>query len=258
MPVREANPQARAAARRALELDGRLADAHTVLGRCAQFDWDWIGAEQEYQEALRLNPNHGTSYLWYARLLRDQGRLDEDLTQIRKARAVDPLSAIIQVNIGWHFYSAARYDQALVEFDKALELTPDFLPTYNWRGRLFLAKNNIPEAIAEFEKAWAKTGDTPFALGNLGYAYARAGRTNEAWRILEKLKSISASGGNASFEMALVNFGLGEMDQAFVWFERSVESRDQDPRSWKIEPLLGDVVKDPRYAALLEKFGLDK
>jgi Flp pilus assembly protein TadD len=114
------------------------------------------------------------------------------------------------------------------------------------------------EAIAEFEKVRNKTSDTPYALGNLGYAYARAGRTNEARQILEKLKSLSASGSSASWEIAFVNQGLGDLDQAFIWYERSVESRDQDPRLWKIEPLMGDVVKDPRYAALLKKFGLDK
>jgi hypothetical protein len=92
----------------------------------------------------------------------------------------------------------------------------------------------------------------------LGYAYARAGRTNEARQILEKLKNISASGSSASYEIAFVNLGLGDLDQAFVWFERGAESRDLNPKSWKTDPLLADVVKDPRYAALLKKFGLDK
>ena len=96
------------------------------------------------------------------------------------------------------------------------------------------------------------------ALGRLGHAYARAGRTNEARQILEKLKSISAGGSSASWEIAFVNLGLSDLDQAFVWLERAVESRDQDPRAWKADPLLSDVVKDPRYAALLKKFGLDQ
>jgi hypothetical protein len=92
----------------------------------------------------------------------------------------------------------------------------------------------------------------------LGHAYGRAGRTGEARQIIEKLKGISASGSSASWEIALVNLGLGDLDQAFVWFERAAESRDLDPRYLKSDPLYGDVVKDPRYAALLKKFGLDK
>jgi len=259
VPVREANPKARATARRALELDGRLAEAHAVLGYCAQKDWDLVGAAQEYQEALRLNPNHATSHHWYSILLRELlGKNDEALAEIRKAQALDPLSPIIQNNIGRCLFYLGRYDDAFVEVDKALQLSPDFMLAHNMRGRLFLVQRKIPEAIAEFEKVQKKTGDTPLALGNLGYAYARAGRTNDARQILEKLKSISASGGNASFEIAFVNLGVGELDQTFIWLERAVESRDMDPRSLKTEPLLRDVIKNPRYAALLKKFGLDK
>ncbi len=258
VPRREANPRALAAARRALELDGRLAEAHAAIGYGALRDWDLVGAEREFQEALRLNPNHATSHQWYSILLGMFGKRDEAVVEIRKALALDPLSAVIQKDLGEHLNLAGRYDEALAEVDKSLKLSPDFVSAYGLRGRIFLVQKRIPEAIAEFEKVRNKTGDTPFALGNLGYAYARAGRTNEARQILEKLKSVSASGGNASIEVAFVNLGLGDLDQAFVWLERAVESRDQDPRAWKSDPLLGDVVKDPRYAALLKKFGLDK
>src|SRR2546426_397557 len=126
------------------------------------------------------------------------------------------------------------------------------------RGRAFLVRNKAPGAIAEFEAVREKTGDPPYVLGYLGLAYARAGQTNQAVQILEKLKSISASGGAASFAMAHVHLGLGELDRAFDWLERAADSRDEDPRPWKHDPLLVDVVKDPRYAALLKKFGLDK
>ncbi|MBI3414956.1 MAG: tetratricopeptide repeat protein [Verrucomicrobia bacterium] len=258
VPVREAILKARAAARRALELDGRLAEAHAVLGMCAEYDWDLVGAEQEYQEALRLNPNHGTGHAWYAGMLRDQGKRDEALAEIRKALAVDPLSAVIQSDMGYTLYSAGRYDEALVEADKSLKLAPDFLPAYSLRGRIFLAQKKISEAIAEFEKVRKKMGDTLSGLDGLAYAYARAGRTNEARQILEKLKSVSASGGSVSRSIAFVYLGLGEKDQSWVWLERAVESRNLAPRSWKFDPLMGDVVKDPRYAALLKKFGLDK
>ena len=165
---------------------------------------------------------------------------------------------MIQVTLGEYLSFAGRYDEGLVEVDKVLKLSRDFLPAYNLRGRIFLIQKKIPEAIAEFEKVRNKTGDTPFALGNLGVAYARAGRTDEARQILEKLKSISASGSAASWEIALVNLGLGDLDQTWVWLERGAESRDLDPRHLKIDPFMGDVVKDPRYAALLKKVGLDK
>ncbi len=253
--TREAIPKARAAARRALELDGRLAEAHAVLGTCAQYDWDWVGAEQEYQEALRY---HATSHHWYAILLADLERRNEALREIRKAQALDPLSAIIQSALGYQLFYAGRYDEALVESDKALKLSPDFPLAYFIRGNVFLMQRKFPEAIAEFEKGRKKTGDTPNYLGSLGYAYARSGRTNDAWQILEKLKSISASGSSASGPISSVYEGLGDLDQAFVWLERAVETGDVDPRPLRTEPLAADLVKDPRYAALLKKFGLDK
>src|SRR5439155_1937578 len=258
LPVRETNPKARAAARRALELDGGLAEAHAVLATCAESDWDWAAAEQEYQEALRLNPNHATSHHWYSLLLAKRGRFTEALAEIRKAQAMDPLSPVIQLVIGGTLYDLGRYDETLVEVDKALKLSPDFLPVYKVRGQVFLVQKKTPEAIAEFEKAREKTGDTPYILGYIGLAYARAGQTNQARQILEKLKSVSASGGAASFAMAHVHLGLGELDQAFAWLERAADSREEDPRSWKYNPLLVNVVKDPRYAELLKKFGLDK
>ena len=258
VPVREAIPKARAAARRALELDGRLAEAHTVLGYCALNDWDLLGAEREYQEALRLNPNHATSHQWYGELLLDQGKNEQALAEIRQAHALDPLSPIILCTIGKCLYYSGSYDEALVEVDKALKLSPDFLFAYRLRGVIFLVQKKTLEAIAEFDKVRKQTGDTPYALGLLGHAYARTGRTNEARQILDKLKSISAQGGRASGEIAFVNLGLGELDQTWIWLERAVERRDEDPRVWKILPLMGDVVKDPRYAALLKKFGLDK
>ena len=258
LPVRETNPKARAAARRALELDGRLAEAHAVLAQCAESDWDWATAEQEYQEALRLNPNHATSHHWYSLLLANREKFTEALAEIRKAQTLDPLSPVIQLVIGGTLYDLGRYDETLVEADKALKLSPDFPPAHKVQGWVFLVQNKSPKAIAEFEKVREKTGDTPYILGYLGLAYARAGQTNQARQILEKLKSIYASGGATSFAIAHVHLGLGELDQAFAWLERTTESHDQDPRPWKHDPLLVEVVKDPRYPALLKKFGLDK
>src|SRR5271157_5387987 len=107
----------------------------------------------------------------------------------------------------------------------------------------------FPEAIAEFEAVCKQTGDTPYALGELGNAYARAGRTNEARQTLEKLNRLSAGGGWASAQIALVYQGLGDLDQSFSWLQKAAESRDMDPRVLRDDPLWREVTKDPRYAA---------
>ena len=258
VPVREAIPKARAAARRALELDGRLAEAHTVLGMCLEWDWDLAGAENEYTQASRLNPNYATTYHWHSWLMRALGKTNEALAEIRKAQTVDPLSAVIQDNLGCRLLDLGQYDAALAEIDKALQLSPEFVSAHVDRGNVLLAQKKVLQAIVELEKTRDKAGDMPAFLANLGYAYARDGRTNEARQILEKLKGIAAGGGAPFWPIAFVHLGLGEMDQAFVWLERATESRMEDPRVWKTDPLMADVVKDPRYAALLKKFRLDK
>ena len=190
-------------------------------------------------------------------LMKSMGRINEALAEIRKAQAVDPLSPIIQDVAGITLAYAGRFDEAMIEFDKALKLSPGFPAAYNGRGMVFLLQKRIPEAIADFERVRAKTGDTLYALSNLGYAYARAGRTNEARQIIDKMKKISDRD-HTSSDVAFVHLGLGELDEFFRLAEAAVESHDQDPRTWKIEPLLADVLKDPRYAALLKKYGLDK
>jgi Flp pilus assembly protein TadD len=148
--------------------------------------------------------------------------------------------------MGHLLFVGGRYDEALAQTEKVLQLSPGFPNAYRDRGAIFLMQNKVPDAIAEYEKLRAKTMETPYALGMLGYAYARGGRTNEARQILEQLKASAAGGSAVSFDIASVHRGLGEMGQAFVWLERAAESRDWDPRSWRIDPLMADVVKDPR------------
>ena len=246
VPVRESIPKAKAEAHKALELDGSLAEAHTVLALCALSDWDAARGEREFQEALRLNPNHANTHHWYSVTLRIQGKTDQALDEIRKAHALDPLSPVIQLNIAGCLYNAGRYDEALVELDKTLELYPDYPSALIQRGTIFLfEEKNIPKAIAEFEKALKKTGDRPYVLGHLAYAYARAGRTDEARQILDKLKNISAGGGSVSHEIILANLGLGDLDQAFVWVERATESHDLFPPVLKSYPYYAELVRDP-------------
>src|SRR5262249_36839724 len=153
------------------------------------------GAEKEYAEASRLNPNYATTYHWHSTLLRTLGKANEALAEMRKAQALDPLSVVIQENVGARLLELGQYDAALVELDKALQLSPEFVFAYVDRGSVLLAQKKVPEAIAELEKARDKARDMPVYLGTLGHAYARGGGTNDARQILEKLEGIAASGG---------------------------------------------------------------
>src|SRR5262249_41383834 len=157
----------------------------------------------------------------------------EAFSQIRKAQALDPLSAVIQSSLGNQLLYAGEYDRALIELDKALQLSPDFPPALWGRGDLFLMQKRFPEAVAECAKARKKTGDMPQTLGRLGYAYARAGRTNEAREIIQKLERTWPGNSSASAPIAFIRMGLGESDQFFAWLESAAESHDWDPRAMK-------------------------
>ena len=236
----------------------QLVEAHAVLGICAMSDWDWPLAERKYQEALRINPNYATARHWHAILLLYQCRYDESLAEIRLAHSLDPLSGVIQCLTGFILHLAGRDDEGLAEIDKALKFYPDFPLGHLNRGDIFSAQKKFPEAIAEYEIVRQHAGDSFYGLSGLGYAYARAGRTNEARQILEQLKNFSTSGSSVFGDISLVYEGLGDLDNAFIWLDRAAQAREVDPRALKSEPLSADLAKDPRYAALLKKYGLDK
>ncbi len=258
VPVREAQPKARAAARRALELDRKLPEAHAALGLMKWHDWDWPGAEKDFQRAISLNPNYAMAHKWLGGLLENQARFEEALAEFRKAQALDPLSGVIQENIGELFYSQRRYDQALAELRKTLDLVPGFASAYRWRGRVYLAQHKYSEAIAEFEKVRTPVGEIPYGLGDLGHAYSHAGRTNDARQVLQQLKDFSTQGASVGYDIAFVHLGLGDRDQAFTWLERSAEDSATELRTLKVDPLYDSVRNEPRFQALLKKVGLDK
>ncbi len=255
VPTNEANSKARAAARRALELDDRLGEAHTALGSCAASDGDLVAAAVEYREALRLNPNYPTTHHWYGNLLSAEGNYEEALVETRKALALDPLSPVIQCTVGTMLYWLDRVDEAFVEVDKALELSPDFAPAYTMRGELFVKQGKFGEAIAEFEKVRKLTAGSPNGLGDLGHAFARAGRADDANQVLVQLKDFAAGGSAVASELAYVYEGLGNLDEALFWMERALQNREVTLRWVRANnPRWRDLATDPRGMALLDKF----
>ncbi|MGA2863077.1 MAG: adenylate/guanylate cyclase domain-containing protein [Verrucomicrobiota bacterium] len=254
--VQEVVPKARAAAHRALELEPRLAEAQAVLAICLDHEGDFAGAEKAFSQALALNPNYATAHHWYARLLDRSGRPERGLAEIRLAQALDPLSPAIQSSVGMALYYNRRYDEALLEEDKALQLSPDSHWAYIWRGLVKIRQKRFSEAIADLEKARALGGRPLSTL--LAYCYGATGRTNEARQEIERLKANAAKGLSVSTGIAFVYQGLGDKEQVFAWLERAAESGHERVQRLKYEPLWDDVTADPRYAALLKKHGLDK
>jgi serine/threonine protein kinase/Tfp pilus assembly protein PilF len=259
LPGKEYFPRAEAAARRALELDEYLADAHSVLGLVSlQYAWDWSGAEREFKKAIELNPNYPTAHHWYNIMLQSVGRLDEAMNEIKRARELDPLSLIINDNIGVVLHLMRRYDEAIEQYKKTLELDQNFAEAHRRLGDAYCQKSMFAEAITEYQKVRLLVGSGPYGLGPLGYVYARSGRVSEAQRVLDQLLAFSKQGYVVSYGIALVYNGLGVKNAALQWLKSACEEHDRFAIDIKVEPVWDNLRSDVRFEALLQKMGLEK
>jgi TolB-like protein/Tfp pilus assembly protein PilF/predicted Ser/Thr protein kinase len=255
LPPKEAFSKAKAEARKALEIDDQLAEAHNSLARVIWNDWDWSSAEREFKRAEELNPNYATGHHWYAYFLSDMGRQDEAIAEIKRAQELDPLSLVINLDVGIVFYFARRYDQAIEQYRRALEMDPNFYRTYLYSGQAHVQKGRYEEAIAEMNKA-RQLDDNQWVLGELGYAYAVAGKRGEAQKALDQLKGLSKRRYIDPYYVALIHAGLGEKDQAFAWLDKAYKERSTRLTSLIVDAELDSLRSDPRFAELVRKVGL--
>ncbi len=217
-------PKATAAARRALELDENLADAHYVLANLMTYAWQWADAEREYKRAIALNPNLALAHRWYASFLRLVGRHDEAIAEITRARELDPLSPAVNATVGLVLASAGRYDQAITTLVRTIELEPNYAYSYVFLGNTYAAQRRDADAIAAYQKAIALGLDTSTTQIALGAAYARAGDHTRARAVLGRLQSRAdyVSPG----ELAMLLAALGEREEAFASLEKAHAARD--------------------------------
>ena len=258
-PPREAMPKAKAAAKRALELDETLAEAHTSLGRVlASFDWDWTGAEKEYKRAIELNPRYAVAHQWYGGWFQVMGRHTEAIAERKRALELDPLSLVINFELGLAFYYARDYDQSIEQFHKTLELDQNFPPAHVFLPAAYEQKGMNSEAIAEFNRAIPLKGGGEWSLtkGGLGHIYSILGKKSEALALLDELKQLSTQEYVAPTSVALIYAGLGDKDQAFAWLEKAYEERSFQMQWLSVEPRWDSLRSDPRFANLQRRMGL--
>jgi len=247
-------PKAKDAVGRALSLNPDLAEAHTSLGLVRfQYDWNWKGAEEEFRKSIEINPSYAPAHHFYADYLKAMGRFDEALSEIRKAQELDPLSLAISTGVGHVLYLSGQYDQAIQQYRKAIDLDPTFLATHIWFGRPYLEKGMFREAISELETAVRLSGESTIALAMLGHGLASAGRTEDASRILEKLKVRSRSQYVPSYWIAVIYNGFRDREQTMLWMKKAFDERS----SWlvwsNVEPRFSWLRAEPDFAQLLKK-----
>jgi TolB-like protein/Flp pilus assembly protein TadD len=254
----EAMRKAKAAAKKAVALDPTLAEAHLSLAFVKfQFDWDWQGAEKAFRRAIALNPNSAVSHSRYAMYLATRSRMSEAMSQIDRARELDPLSPIIPTAKGRLLHFQRKYDEAIEHHRQALAIEPDFVEAHFNLGMIYEQKSMFAEAIAEFRRVIRIAGRAPFWLAGLGHAYGVAGRKGKAREVLRELQLLrSKRSGVSSFDVAWVKLGLNEIDAAFEWMERALVERCSPLVYQKIEPGLDILRPDPRFQDLLRRIGL--
>jgi len=247
LPSKEAFPNAREAAKRALEIDNSLAEAHTTLA-CVKyiFDWDWPGAEDEFKLAISLNSNCAVAHKNYGEYLTKMGRFNEAHHEFQRAQELDPLSLIIIAQRGWPYSYSGQHDRAIEQYKKALEMDPDFYPAKVYLSWSYLAKGMYEEVLEWYKSRNSQQG--------IGYTYAMMGRKAQAKKILKELLEKSTIN---PYYLADYYFAIEENDQGFYWLEKAYENKSQGIVFLKVEPSFSGVRSDPRFKELLKKIGLD-
>ncbi|MCI0391115.1 MAG: tetratricopeptide repeat-containing serine/threonine-protein kinase [Acidobacteria bacterium] len=260
-PPRAVMPRAKAAARMALDLDDGLAEAHTSLAAAlVWFDWDWEASEREFKRAIELNPHYAVAHHWYGSvLLAAQGRFDEALASERRALDLEPLSLVINSNLGFICYQAGRFDEAMQHLIRTLEMDDNFVYARFHLGLCHAHLGSYDEAIAELERAMEQAGGRGALIqAALGYVSGVAGRRDEAMRILAQLQTFPMNRDVSPFYLAMIHSGLGDKDQALKWLESAYEERYNWLVWLRTEQMFESLRGEEMFIDLARRIGLDK
>ena len=255
MSPKEAMPKALSAARKALQLDDSLGEAHASLAFCLEgFDWDFAAAEKEFQRAIDLNPGYATAHHWYAWHLSLVGRNKEAIAEMEKAVSLDPVSTVVNADLAELLLIARLPDESILQSRKTIELNPGFAFAHNQLAQAYIQKQMFGAAIGELQEAIRLGGNSPIFVANLARAYAGSNRKAEATALLNDLKKRSDPKAPLVVEIAMIYVALGDKDQAMIWLEKGVEERF-NPGVLE-RPCFDELRLDPRFQDLARRIGL--
>ena len=238
--------------------DENSAEAHTSLAHVkATQDWDWLGAEREYQRALALDPRYPTAHHWYAMsCLAPLGRLDEALEEILLAQALDPISSIIARDVARIHYYTQDYEAALDQCDHSIELNPHFPPAYWILGLVQEQRGEFDEAAAAFHRALQLSPQSPMVQAALGRTYALSGKKADALRILGELHKLAEKRYVSPFELAALHFALTQTDEGFHWLNKAFQDRCFELICLRVDPRWESLRRNTQFHRLFEQLGL--
>ena len=263
-PVTEM-PHAKAAAQKAIDMDPTLAEGYTSRGFVKlAYDWDWVGAEADLQRGLELNPRYPTAHQWYASYLVQMGKFDRAKKEIEQAQQLDPLSPIISSNVGLYSYFEHRYDDAIAQYQRTLEIDPAFWVAHHYLGLAYAKKGMNDQAISELRNSLYSPGTGPLKEGavendpevaaSLGFAYGLAGRRSEAQAILQRLQTLSQRRYVSGLYFAIVYAGLGDKERAIDYLNKAYDSRHPGLVLIRVDPIFDDLRSESRFQQLIRRF----
>jgi adenylate cyclase len=260
VPPNEAYPKAKEYAKKALEIDNTLAEAHSLLGVIKMnYDWNWKAAEGEFKQALKLNPNTALIHTYYSFLFTLTENHDEAIAEAKRARELDPLSSYINTHVGGAFFFAGRCDEAIEELRMTLTINPNYFLAHHYLGLAYWERSVMEEAIAEFEKAVDLSGGNPFIITVLATAYYKSGKKDKAEKLFDSLKQRSRDEYVPPTCFYWIHRVRDEQDQAFECLERACNEHDSFLPWFRVTPIDTDRFPDePRFKALLTKAGFGK
>ncbi len=253
-PPLEGVPKGKAFAQKAIQLDPALVDAYVARGIAREnFDWDWAGAEKDFQKALELNPNSILALDSYGFLLYVRGRHNEATALLKKALELDPLEPMLHNDLGFAYLATGRTDRAIAYFQRALELNPDFHQEYWNLGFLYMSRGKSAEAATEFQTLAEAAPEIPWALGAVGYFYGATGRREEAGKVLDKLDELRRKRYVTQWARAITFIGLGDKTRALDSLEEACAEHDGWIWSLNSDPWYDMLRDEPRFQALVKK-----
>jgi DNA-binding SARP family transcriptional activator/TolB-like protein/Flp pilus assembly protein TadD len=257
LPPNEAVPKARAAALKALELDDQLAAAHASLGIVQwRYDWNYAEAERSFKRAIALNRNYAPAHQWYGLMLAYRKQNAEALVELKQAQQLDPLSLIINANLGLLPYFARRHDEAIDQFKRTLELDQNFAFGHFFLGWAYEQKGDSAQALAAFRRA-VQIDETPATLTYLGHGLAVAGQRREALEIFNRLQAPGQQRYVSPYYLAILAAGLGENAEALDYLARAADEHADSIVLLDVEPKFDALRNDTRFQALRQRLGLN-
>ncbi len=242
----------------AVLLDDDSAEAHSSLAHAkATQDWDFLGAEREFQRAINLAPRYATAHHWYAAsCLAPLGRLDEALQEIQLAHTIDPISSIISRDLAMTYYYRREFEMALEQCDRTIEQNSHFEAAYWALGLVQEQRGDLDESAAAFQRAIQLSPQTPRMRSGLARTLALSGRRDEALEILSELHDLSKRRYVSPFELASINFALGNRDEGYEWLAKAFQDRCFELVATKVDPRFDPLRSDARFKQLSAQLGV--